>query len=250
MSEPSFENLWYEYLFQAQRLFEGSLHLSNAEILAAYNGTLTPEPKADALDQLGYLFVSARRARHSIVFSALGAEAYINAFAAEHLGDQESEALDQLRPAAKWQMIPKLAFNETIFSPGDEPLQSISQLFRRRNRLVHAKRGEWIDDPSFRPAHYDSYNPDEAVKLLIKTLEGIYELETRSGRPPQDEIEYVSISHLTTLAPVARIISQFALPTEEELKLARARLQDDDDVDASGSQESLNDEMGDSEPTD
>lgn len=226
--EPRFEDVWYEYLFQAQRLFEGSLNLTNAEILAIYDGTLTPEPKGDALHQLMLRTVSARRARHSILFAALAAEAYINAIASEHIGDHEAEALDQLRPAAKWQIIPRIAFGEIVFTPGTEPLQSIAQLFRLRNRLVHVKRGEWLSVGPGKPARYDTYNPYEAARLLIRTLRGIGELETRSGRPVDDGMEYVSISHLETLLPAARAISNFPLPSEDELQQARERLQTSD----------------------
>ena len=159
MEEDEFENIWYEYLFQALKLFEGSLNLSNDEVLAIYDGTFVPAPKGDALDQLMLRGVTARRSRHAIVFTALGAEAYINAFASEQLGKRDADALDQLRPADKWQMIPRLAFGEHVFDPGAEPLQSITQLFRRRNRLVHAKRGEWLAAGPGQPAHFADYNP-------------------------------------------------------------------------------------------
>ena len=142
--ELSFEDLWYEYLFRAHKFFEASLGLARGELGAVMDGSLRLAPKGDAIDQRIRIDQAARNSRHAVLFTSLGAEAYINAVSAEQLSNRDADAVDRLDPGSKWHLIPRLAFGREVFDPAREPLQSVTTLFKARNRLVHAKRGEWV----------------------------------------------------------------------------------------------------------
>ena len=222
--ELSFEDLWYEYLFRAHKFFEASLGLARGELGAVMDGSLRLAPKGDAIDQRIRIDQAARNSRHAVLFTSLGAEAYINAVSAEQLSNRDADAVDRLDPGSKWHLIPRLAFGREVFDPAREPLQSVTTLFKARNRLVHAKRGEWVEDPSGRPAHYDLYNPHSAASWLMRVVEAVWTLEAEAGRPEEDGMEYVSISGLESLLPAAKAVTRFPLPTPDDVSDAQAAL--------------------------
>ena len=76
----------------------------------------------------------------AVVFSALCAEAFINYYVTRKRSARFLENyLDKLSPEQKWYLVPPLLNNGRSFEPGKEPLQSLNQLVKVRNRVVHAK---------------------------------------------------------------------------------------------------------------
>ncbi len=76
-----------------------------------------------------------RLARRSVLFSALAAEAYVNEFLAHHLGGQDLAAIDRMTTVNKYVIGIRLATGEAIFSREAEPVQTISALFKHRDKL-------------------------------------------------------------------------------------------------------------------
>jgi hypothetical protein len=83
-----------------------------------------------------------RYLRSAVLFAALGAEAYANEFLAATLDATDVKVLDRLKTSEKLIIGPKVAGLETPFDRGAEPLQSVVQLFKARDRLVHLKPGQ------------------------------------------------------------------------------------------------------------
>jgi hypothetical protein len=92
---------------------------------------------------MAYLRAPGRRiefARTSILFSAFAAEAYVNAFLAERLGDEFPE-VERASTMEKYvEHVPCIA-PELRFSRGEQPGQGLVLLFKARNALAHPKQG-------------------------------------------------------------------------------------------------------------
>jgi len=82
--------------------------------------------------------------RSSVLFSALAAEAYANEFLTAVLANADADAADRLTTPDKLLLGPRLAGLDGPLDRGSQPLQTITQLFRVRNALVHPRR----DGPS------------------------------------------------------------------------------------------------------
>jgi hypothetical protein len=112
--------------------------------------------------------------RGGTIFAALSVEAYANEFLACHFDEEHRTALDALRPIDKL-LLPKSVGVEVTLDRGAEPLQTIGQLIRVRNRLVHSKPGEGtymheIDVPAARK----DYGP----KALAGYVERVAQMAT------------------------------------------------------------------------
>lgn len=81
----------------------------------------------------------ARFARTSILFSALAAEAYVNAFLDERLSGADVSAIDRLPAVDKYVIGVSQADATVRFPRGAEPTQTLKRLFDTRNKLVHPK---------------------------------------------------------------------------------------------------------------
>lgn len=84
----------------------------------------------------------------AIVFAALCVEAAINNYTGMHFGDKYSEKhLQSLDVISKWVVIPRLACGRSIDKSGPA-FNSLTQLVRARNKLVHNKSVAFDpDDP-------------------------------------------------------------------------------------------------------
>jgi hypothetical protein len=106
-------------------------------------------------------------ARTSVLFSALAAEAFVNAALAEKMSGEEFAGVDKLRTVDKYVFGPQVAIGRRLFERGQEPAQSIAQLFKLRDRLVHAKpRSLTIDKRTFGDPRYEEFNPPAAARYL------------------------------------------------------------------------------------
>lgn len=82
-----------------------------------------------------------RFARNCILFSALAAEAYVNAFLGGRVTGSDLEALDRLPTVEKYVIGLTYAEGEVVFDRGAEPIQTLKRLFSARDALVHPKPG-------------------------------------------------------------------------------------------------------------
>lgn len=75
----------------------------------------------------------------TITFAAMALEAFLNDYAARNMGDKLFyDNFENLRPAAKLQLISKIVFNTTV-DTGGKVFSFMDQLFKERNTLVHCK---------------------------------------------------------------------------------------------------------------
>lgn len=103
--------------------------------------TVSAGPDRDELIKLTvYHYMEQRRYAilKTMVLSAMALEALINNVAKQKLPRFDREALDKLDIAAKWVLIPRLAFGNGI-DPGSDLIARIADIQKERNFLVHAK---------------------------------------------------------------------------------------------------------------
>jgi hypothetical protein len=130
--------------------------------------------------------------RRSILFSALAAEAFVNAALSEALTDSDFDGLDKLAPANKFILGSRLAFEKDLFPRGSEPSQALEDLFKVRNRLVHAKpRRLTVDRGSLADPRYGDYNPPAAARYLVAVAEAARTLSLASGSVPDTIVESI-----------------------------------------------------------
>jgi hypothetical protein len=124
-------------------------------------------------------------ARTAILFAALASEGFANEFLSEHLVPADVKAVDRLPTVEKYVLGPKIALGESLFDRGHEPLQSIQELFRLRDKLVHTrprnlpKRSSVFDDP----ADFDEYNPSRAAQYIVAVADAAMTLASKSSEP-------------------------------------------------------------------
>jgi hypothetical protein len=83
-----------------------------------------------------------RFARNCILFSAIAAESYVNAFlAGARMTGSDLDALDRLPTVEKYVIGVTYAAGEVVFDRGREPIQTLKRLFSARDALVHPKPG-------------------------------------------------------------------------------------------------------------
>lgn len=111
---------------------------------AVLNNTIDATPAPANRDELIDILYShyGQRRRHSIlkvmIVSAMALEAYINNVAKQRLQGFDREALDKLDLAAKWVLIPRLAFGRGP-DAGSDLIARIKDVQKERNFLAHAK---------------------------------------------------------------------------------------------------------------
>jgi hypothetical protein len=124
-------------------------------------------------------------ARTAILFAALASEGFANEFLSEHLSAADLKAVDRLPTVEKYVLGPRLAFGDSLFERGHEPIQSIQLLFGLRDKLVHARprevpeRGSVFDDP----ADFAEYNPAKAAQYIVAVADAAMSLSSRSDEP-------------------------------------------------------------------
>lgn len=79
----------------------------------------------------------AGHARSAILIAAFAAEAYVNELVAKHFTGCDYETIDRLPTVEKYALAPRLALGTEVLARGTEPLETLRDLFRERNVLVH-----------------------------------------------------------------------------------------------------------------
>jgi hypothetical protein len=107
-------------------------------------------------NRLGY-------SRAAILFAAIAAEAYANAFIATpgRFTASDVQALDRMSTVDKLVLTPRLVGYD-VFDRGKEPITSLAQLFDLRNALVHPKPEEYEPQAELFPEEphgFDRFNP-------------------------------------------------------------------------------------------
>jgi hypothetical protein len=181
-SSPTRKSLADEYLQQACEALRAS---GSADGLYAEEARLSDKPLVAAA---GRALAPGRRVGHSrtaLLFAALACEAFINEFLDEHLSGADLAAVDRLPTLEKYVLGPRLATGADLFSRGSEPAQSIRELFRLRDRLVHSKpremptRGSVFDDP----ADFGTCNPEAAARFIVAVAQAAERLAGKSLEP-------------------------------------------------------------------
>ena len=127
------------------------------------------------------------------LYCAFAAEAYVNVALIRMLGEDEYAHVSKMRVRTKYFLSTRLATREDWFSSGERVLESISELFTERNRLVHAQPERTIlhpfSDPDDPAMHADLRNvarwidaTADAVCRLARSHAELHELDRVAGR--------------------------------------------------------------------
>src|SRR5439155_21959892 len=97
---------------------------------------LSPTTNQKRRDHTGLVLLESTAATH--IFAAASLEAHINQRAEQRLLKIEFEYFDRLAPDGKWMILSRL-LGASSFDAGKEPFQSLVQLMKWRNNLLHHK---------------------------------------------------------------------------------------------------------------
>ncbi len=111
-----------------------------------------------------------RFARNAILFSALAAESYVNAFLDGRVTGSALDALDRLPTVEKYVIGVTYAEGESVFDRGTEPIQTLKRLFKTRDALVHPK-----------PKRKATVTPEAAAEFLVAAATAAQRLIERAG---------------------------------------------------------------------
>jgi hypothetical protein len=159
-----------------------------------------------------------RHSRASILLTAAACEGYINSFDLDTLGSSDADAIGALPTPEKYIVGPRMALGHELFSRGAEPHQSITRLFKLRNRIVHPKRRNIaVPDHWLIPVDYDAVNPHEAAKYLVAVLDASDALAEASGLwdTRSRALDAIRAARPRMLANTKALMAQ-PPPTEEE----------------------------------
>jgi hypothetical protein len=155
--------------------------------------------------------------RNSVLFSALACEAYANRFLSLALNARTAAAIDRLSTVDKLLVGTQLVKGTPVFDRGAEPLQTVSDLFKLRNHLVHPKRRRVsVKKGSLaRPGDGD-YNPQQATRYLVAVATIALELDTaRGATDDSDTIALAIWNHRAELHANGNTLSS-ALPSPSD----------------------------------
>lgn len=117
-----------------------------------------------------------------MIFSALAVEAYSNGLLEEFLSEEDVADLDRLSAVDKLLKGPLRAGIDSPLECGREPIQTIQELLRARNRLVHPRRSghgsyiQYVDEGDER-----TFGPSAAGRFILSVARVIAELEAVCG---------------------------------------------------------------------
>jgi hypothetical protein len=161
-----------EYLDQAV----SALHASGSSDMLYGEGRNSLdvfERAADIWDaptrRLGY-------ARTAILFAAISAEAYVNAFIMEpgRFSATDAGAIERLSTVDKFVLAPRLVGHD-VFDRGREPITSLKTLFDLRNALVHPRPEAFSAGADFTEPHgFDRLNPEVAARMIAAVAHGAW----------------------------------------------------------------------------
>lgn len=168
-----------------QQALEALRASGSPESLFSASARESPNPMMQAAARVGATGKRVGFARTAILFAAFASEGFVNEFLGEHLSPADVKAIDRLPTVEKYVLGPRIAFGEPLFDRGHEPIQSIQELFRLRDKLVHAQpravpaRGSVFDDP----ADFAEYNPERAATYITAVADAAMILAGRSSEP-------------------------------------------------------------------
>lgn len=144
-------------------------------LLEAFKGfadSLAPPREVQGLALVRYVEDCSLRA---ILFAAIAAEAYVNAFLNDHLAATDFKVVDKLGTVEKYVVGTRLATGRELFPRGREPIGKLKRLFKLRDNIVHAKKREIQVDPSgsvspSTPGRTD-HTPTNAADLILAVVE-------------------------------------------------------------------------------
>ena len=96
-----------------------------------------------------------------VLFTASYLEALINAYLIMVLSPEEFAALERLSPLEKWTIGPRMVDKLFQIERGKSPHQELSELFERRNAIVHHKPQYDVDGVRVHKGHFPSVHSDE-----------------------------------------------------------------------------------------
>lgn len=173
--QPERRSLAGAYLDQAA----DALHASGSSDALYGDVRHSAEVVAHALSQLLAPNKRLEFSRTAVLFAAIAAEAYINAFIFEpgRFARPDREALDRLPTIDKFVLAPRLA-GITPMRRGREPITTLKTLFDLRNALVHPKpelmeRGSVISEE---PHGFDRFNPEAAAQVIVAVSDAALKL--------------------------------------------------------------------------
>lgn len=220
LAEGSVEDLSDYWLSQAFIQFIESLGASAERSLkAALAGDQDLRPG------FGYFSARLNGARHSMVFSAFAAEAYINRFLHNRLaGGDLKTALEIRPPAEKFAVGTKLALGKTLFPREEQTYQGLKVLFGLRNRLVHAKPREIEPEEVLGQRAYKDFNPLGALVHLTTVARAARVLLAALEPPVQSQLTEFA-TYLPAMREIARRVTDAPIPTPEEIRAEIAEAQ-------------------------
>jgi hypothetical protein len=151
------------------------------EAVAAF---VAPQDSMRSLDD-GWARRLDRRLRLAVLFAAFSAEAFSNAFLAFALDDTAAKALDRKPTTDKFILGPGALAEPPRLALGVAPLQTVSALFRERDRIVHAR-----PERAKRSELGLRVDPNECAQWIIGVADCVYALsEALEGSPFMGPLE-------------------------------------------------------------
>jgi hypothetical protein len=134
--------------------------------------------------------------RHSVLYAAFAAEAFINSFIAATLSTRDRERIDRIRTVDKYVLGPRLAVTDDLSELEERAeLVLIERLFTLRNRLVHPKPRQLaeIERVGADRWRYDEYRPSKAAEFLAAVGEEAYLLSQLHDAVPLSTTAYLVV---------------------------------------------------------
>jgi len=154
-----------DYLDQAVT----ALHASGSSDMLYGDGRDSHDVFARAADMWDAPRRRLHYARTAILFAAISAEAYINAFifAPKRFTATDARAIERLTTTVdKFVLAPRLSGHD-IFDRGGEPVTSMNTLFALRNDLVHPRPRTYEASGDFNEPHgFEELNPEVAARMI------------------------------------------------------------------------------------
>jgi hypothetical protein len=213
VASRSVEDLSDYWLSQAVIQFIDSLGATAERSLKA-----ALEGEQDQRPGFGYFQARLVGARHSMVFSAFAAEAYVNRFLHNRLSGRDLKtALDMRPPAEKFAAGTRLALGKTLFPRDDPTYQSLKALFALRNRLVHARPRPIEPEEVLDQRAYRDFNPLATLDYLVTVASAARTLLAAHDPPAASGVTELAL-YLPAMRGVAEGVTQDPIPSEAEVR--------------------------------
>jgi hypothetical protein len=131
--------------------------------------------------------------------------------------------IDRLGTPDKYALGPELVLGRRLLARGENPLQSISTLFRLRNQLAHPKAGRSAAWSLGSSEPHPVLNPENAMRHIVEVARAANVVITEGGRRYPDQ-------HAGVVVGAAEHYLAFA--AKATASLAPPNAEPDDEVDA------------------